>query len=186
MSEQDTQNTKEAQKTVIAFIAGLVIGGLLVFAFGGTSTPTDDRMDDDNDVSSEAIDTNDVDEDSEDEEDDSDTEVTGSNTIETGDAAARVSDQDAGSVVAIDSATFPTDEGWIGVRDYDNDEIGNILGVVRYSKSQGLTPSQVRLQRATVAGKEYAIVFFENKGDRSFSAATDTQIGGVADTFRAE
>ena len=191
MAEQDTQSSTEAQKTVVAFIAGLVIGGLLVFAFGGT--PSEDTSDMDNDLdTSEVRDTDEEDEEdasSEQTDDDStstdDTE-TPSNIIETGDAAARVTDQAAGSVVTIDSATYPNDEGWIGVREYVDGETGSILGVARYSKSQGLTPSQVKLLRATTAGSEYAVVFFTDNGDRSFSSSVDVQVGSVADTFRAE
>jgi hypothetical protein len=63
---------------------------------------------------------------------------------------------------------------------------GYILGVARYSKSQGLTPTQVTLQRSTVAGKEYAIVFFKESGDKKFNASQDTQIEGVVKTFEAK
>jgi hypothetical protein len=193
MADQDTQSNTEAQKTVIAFIAGLVIGGLLVFIFGGTSSSAP-SLDTDNDtnVASEDMDAS----------DDADMDTSGdtsapsettnpdagkpSNTLETGDAAVRVSDQRAGSSVTLGSVTFPTDEGWIGVRDYANDEIGNILGVARYSKSAGLTPKSIDLVRPTIAGHEYAIVFFKSNGDRTFSSTVDTQIGGAVDTFKAE
>ena len=192
MAEQDTQSSKEAQKTVVAFIAGLVIGGLLVFAFGGNA-PEDASLADDERDTTEVTDTDERDEDesadegTDDASDDaSDDEDAPSNTIETGDATARASDQAAGSVVVIDSAIFPNDEGWIGVREYEDGETGSILGVARYSKSQALTPSQVKLLRGTTAGNEYAIVFFTDNGDRQFSASVDTQVGGAADTFRAE
>lgn len=187
MSEQDTQSTNEAQKTVIAFIAGLIIGGLLAFIFGGTTAETP-AVDDEMDTVAE------VDEDDEEDSDlpaasdggDITSDTTPANTIQTGDGSVRVSDQDAGATVAISNATFPTDEGWIGVREYADGEVGSILGVARYSKDQGLLPTQVRLLRSTTAGNEYAIVFFTENGDRSFNAATDTQIGDEVEIFTAE
>lgn len=197
MSEQDTQNSKEAQKTVIAFIAGLLIGGLLVWIFGGT--PSDDvEMNDDNDADI-AADVDDVDaldeteteladnsNDNETDTTDTTTDTTTSSEMQTGDGSVSVADQSAGSSVAINSAVFPTDEGWIGVRDYVNGQMGSILGVARYSKEQGLIPDEITLLRPTQAGTEYAVVFFSEDGDRDFSLAGDAQIGGVYDTFRAQ
>lgn len=184
MSEQD--NTKEAQKTVIAFIAGLLIGGLLVWVF---SEPSPDAApENENDTVSEVDDMDD------DEADDIDTE-TGDDAadddnqapeMQTGDGSIDVRDQAAGSTVSIDGAVFPEDEGWIAVRDYANGEVGRVLGATRFSRSQGLMPESVRLLRPTVAGNEYAVVFFTESGDRSFNMATDTQIEGVMTVFEAQ
>lgn len=182
-------NTKEAQKTVIAFVAGLLIGGLLVWIFSEPAAPAANGDDDtDRGAVEEMMD------DTEDADDADDVDRTATETddiadaddMQTGDGSIRVADQDAGSTVTLSSAVFPTDEGWIGVRDYDDGEVGNILGVVRYSKTQGLVPESIRLLRPTLADEEYAVVFFTDNGDRRFTASTDTQIDGAIETFRAE
>jgi hypothetical protein len=88
--------------------------------------------------------------------------------------------------VSLESATFPSDEGWIGVRDYANGQLAGILGVARFSKEQGLIPKEIILQRATKAGSTYAIVFYSESGDRVFSLADDVQAGGVVKSFTAK
>jgi len=189
MSEEEKQ---ESQKTVVAFIAGLLIGGLLVWVFGG-APQSDTRVNEDSgtDVSEEA-----------------DTKTSSSNTQENndtgsasseentpevqvpelpvGDAEVQVQDQSAGSRVTLDGATFPADEGWIGVRDYVDGQLTGLLGVARYSKEQGLIPEEIVLQRATTQGNTYAVVFYSESGDRQFNLAEDVQIGGVMDEFIAE
>ena len=77
-------------------------------------------------------------------------------------------------------------EGWIGVRDYQAGQLGGLLGVSRFSEAQGLVPSGVALQRATVAGKEYAVVVYTESGDRQFNLADDKQIDSVFATFTAQ
>lgn len=175
MSEQEKQ---ENQKTIVAFAAGLLIGGLLVWIFGGqpnekmeVEKKTEENKSEEvkvSEVTTEEVKTE---------------EVKPAMTV--GEGKVELKDQAVSKTVAIDSATFPSDEGWIGVRDYVDGKIGYILGVARYSKSQGLTPTQVTLQRSTVAGKEYAIVFFKESGDKKFNAAQDTQMEGVVKTFKA-
>ena len=190
MSEDtQTQSNKDAQKTVIAFIAGLLIGGLLVWIFGGTGAPdeTQDMTDSTSEVSdmtdeSDSSDANDT-SDMSDTEDESSS--TASSQMQTGEGSITVSDQSAGSSVTVDSVVFPTDEGWIGVRDYTNDQMGSILGAARYSKEQGLIPSSVNLLRATEAGNTYAVVFYTEDGDREFNLASDVQIDGIYTTFTA-
>ncbi len=101
-------------------------------------------------------------------------------------AAGEVSDQAASLSIALDSATYPVSEGWIGVREYNNDQLGFILGVVRFSESQGLVPSEITLQRSTSPGNKYAVVIFTEDGDRDFSLAGDVQIDTIFDTFIAQ
>jgi hypothetical protein len=178
MSEQANQ---DSQKTIVAFVAGLLIGGLLVYVF---ASPThDEEMHDNGDVDTEMVTpnnstTSDIEVDLVAEDDTAPEMVTGDGQI-------RVSDQPAGPTVKIDGATFPNDEGWIGVRDYENEQLGRILGVARFSNEQGLIPTSVELQRSTVAGKVYALVFYTESGDRMFSLADDVQIGDVVSTFTA-
>lgn len=188
MSEQQTTN--EAQKTVIAFIAGLLIGGLLVWVFGGSSDvePTTDTLDttsisteqnasssEDDTASSEATSSDSEDTDSE--NSNSDIEM------QQGDGSITVSNQSAGTTVAIAGAVFPTDEGWIGVREYANQQMGSILGVARYSKDEGLIPESIELLRGTEAGNTYAVVFFSENGDRTFNLANDVQRSDTFATF---
>ncbi len=178
MSEQEK---KENQKTIVAFAAGLLIGGLLVWVFGGS--PKAEVVEDGNITETEQT---------------SDSTTVGTTVEEnvvtnddnstapvmlTGEGDVSVSNQAAGNSVQLDSATFPSEEGWIGVRDYVNGQLGYILGVARYSKEQGLVPEEIILQRATRIGNMYAIVFYSENGDRVFSLADDVQIGEVFATF---
>lgn len=189
MSEQQTTN--EAQKTVIAFIAGLLIGGLLVWIFGGSSDmePTPDTSD----VSSIS-----TEQDSSSEDDTASSETSSSDTgdmdsensssdaeMQQGDGSLTVSNQSAGTTVALSGAVFPTDEGWIGVREYSNQQMGSILGVARYSKNEGLVPEAIELLRGTEAGNMYAVVFFSENGDHEFNLATDVQQSDIFTTFTA-
>ncbi|MCB9811848.1 hypothetical protein H6783_02950 [Candidatus Nomurabacteria bacterium] len=184
MSEQEQQ---ESQKTVVAFVAGLLIGGLLVWIFSGT--PADSPAHEDStDTDSEMTDHTSDDSNTKDSSDSmkSDTASDTAPEMVVGDGKIGVSDQTAGRSVTIDSATFPTEDGWIAVRSYSDGALGNILGAARYSKSQGLIPESVELLAPTVTGRQYAVVFFTENGDRKFDLATDSQIEGTFETFTAE
>lgn len=185
-----THAGQDSQKTVVAFIVGLIIGGLLVWVFTDTPQPaptdtTDETTTEetDNGGSEAATDTG------TNAATDADTpEPTTAPAAElpTGDGEVVVNNQPAGTVVTLERATFPQDNGWIGVRDFLNGQPGALLGVVRFSKEQGLVPESVTLQRATVAGNEYAVVFYTESGDREFSLADDVQVAGVFATFTAQ
>jgi hypothetical protein len=179
MSEQEKQ---EGQKTVVSFVSGLLIGGLLVWAFSGS--PKEDTMEPTT-------------------EENTATEVAGDNTSETaageteagaqkggdmmiGNGSLTVNNQPAGSVVNLDSATFPTAEGWVAVRIYTEGQVGSILGAARFSEAQGLVPTSVDLLAPTVAGREYAVVFFSEDGNREFNLDGDLAIEGGMTTFKAE
>lgn len=178
MSEQEKQ---ENQKTIVAFAAGLLIGGLLVWVFGGSPKTEEVKQDTENkEVSGEVEKTPEV-----------ATSAVKENAeikpvLETGEGKIELKDQQAGNKVILDSAVFPSDEGWVGVRDYVNGQSAGLLGVARYSKEQGLIPEEVILQRSTQAGKTYSVVFYKESGDRVFSLAQDTQIEGTTAVFTAK
>ena len=177
MSEQEKQ---ESQKTVVAFVAGLIIGVLLVWVFGGDNKAADDAEiieaetteisleETSNDTTTVAADTN-----------------TGAPSAQTGPASISVADQAAGDTVAITGAVYPNDEGWMGVRDSNNGQLSGLLGVARFSKEQGLIPTEIELQRATESGKEYAVVYYSDNGNRVFDLADDVQLNVVIEPFTA-
>lgn len=192
MSEEEKQ---DSQKTVVAFIAGLLIGGLLVWVFSGTPATEQTNSASDDDTQGEVSDnsgntkTNSTLKATDETTDSTSNETPAETTLPelpVGDASVEVNNQDAGSVVELSAATFPTDEGWIGVRDYVDGQLTGLLGVARYSKEQGLIPETIVLQRATIAGNTYAIVFYSENGDRQFNLAEDVQMGGVMSTFQAQ
>lgn len=178
MSEQEKQDN---QKTIVAFAAGLLIGGLLVWVFGGT--PKTEKVDEQKNDTTEETATETKEEVKSEDTKEAVAEV--KPALQTGDGKVEIVNQKAGTTVALDSATFPSDEGWVGVRDYVNGQLAGLLGVARFSKEQGLVPESITLQRSTVEGKTYAIVFYSESGDRVFSLADDVQVEGVFATFTA-
>lgn len=177
-----SEEKKEGQKTIVSFIVGLLIGGILVWAFSSpdasapevsNSNEEEKEMVSDNTDQSKSTDQN--------------VETkTPEVRLFTGDGEIKIQNQNAGPSVELQSATYPISEGWIGVRDYNNDQLGGLLGVVRFSESQGLTPSSIVLQRNTKAGMEYAVVVYNDNGDQTFSLAEDSQLDSVLATFTAE
>lgn len=186
MSEPTTM-TEENKKTIIAFIAGLLIGGLLVYIFANPAeTKTTNTAD--KDEATPRVEVNEV---SNNADEDADT-VPAIETpdkkpvVVSGEGSVEVADQAAGMVVNIDSAEFPADAGWIGIRDYQNGQLTGLLGVARWNDSEGLSPKAVPLLRATVAGQTYAAVFYRDNGDRQFNLANDAQFDGILSSFEAE
>ena len=182
------EETQDGQKTLVAFVVGLLIGGMLVWAFSGptasapdtsnseeTEDVTVEARDKTSDTSSAVTDTKDV-----------AVEEEAKAELEVGEGSVVVPDQNAGISIKLDSATYPVSEGWIGVREYNNDQLGYILGVVRFSESQGLVPSAITLQRSTTPGNRYAVVIFTEDGDFAFNLAGDVQIDTIFDTFVAK
>jgi hypothetical protein len=175
------EKQQDGQKTIVAFVVGLLIGGMLVWAFSGPSTNAPTTTDDE--ASEEAADTTDE---STTEENTSEDTASDTPVLQVGTGAIVVNDQPASATIALSSATYPVGEGWIGVREFDNEQLGFILGVVRFSESQGLVPQEIVLQRPTSAGKQYAVVVYTENGDFDFNLASDVQIDTVFDTFKAE
>lgn len=177
------EEKQENQKTVVSFVVGLLIGGLLVWAFSGPATE---------EVPTKNANTPDVEEVMEEEEmnnEESNAAVTPETprpTLSVGEGNIVVPNQNAGSSVTLTSATYPVSEGWVGVRDYQNNRLAGLLGVVRFSEEQGLVPTEIVLQRPTMAGNEYAVVVFTENGDRQFNIAEDVQLDSVFSTFTVQ
>jgi hypothetical protein len=174
MSDVEKQ---ESQKTVVAFITGLLIGGLLVWVF--SSSPEEKKLPTENQENA----TEEV------AKSENTTEVIGAAKNETaeviGEGSIVVPDQTAGTVVTLGELTFPTKSGWVVVRDYMDGVPANVLGAARYSAEEGLTPTTVELMRGTTAGGSYQVVFFTNAGESSFSISEDQLIDGISATFKA-
>jgi hypothetical protein len=178
------EEKQEGQKTLIAFIVGLLIGGLLVWAFSGPSANAP-APSVENDETSEETSTEDTSEGTD--ENEGPEEVTVETPVlEVGEGSVVVDDQTASNSIVLKSATYPISEGWIGVREYNQENLGFILGVVRFSESQNLVPAEITLQRPTTAGRDYAIVIYTESGDTGFNLAEDVQINAVFDTFTAQ
>ncbi|MBY0309832.1 hypothetical protein K2Q16_01665 [Patescibacteria group bacterium] len=180
----DTTTQPEDKKTVVAFIVGLLIGGLLVWAFSGPSAGAPTKMDDKKgEASEEAV----ADNTEESEAVATDEEVAApAPALEVGDGSVALGEVAAGTSVPLSNVTYPVGEGWVGVRSYQDGRLGTILGVVRFSKEQGLVPPTIVLQTPMRAGSQYAVVMFTEDGDRSFNLAADTQIDEIFATFTAK
>lgn len=199
MSENVTQNNTEqqdGQKTTVAFIVGLLIGGLVVWMF--TGSPAEDTADINDVDTEETADLDEADADVANDENGTtgDTEPTAEDgtsqtpaptvEMEVGDGSVTVSDQPASNRIALDSVTFPMSDGWIGVREYVGGNLGALLGVVRFSESEGLVPQEIILQRSTTASNEYAIVFYTAGDGGSFNLGVNSQVDGIFATFVAQ
>ncbi len=178
MAEEKQQ--QDGQKTIVAFVVGLLIGGMLVWAFSGSPSETKNEDEHTDEETSEIQNT------------EAETETVSAETeteapkLSVGDGKIVVSDQPASAAIALTSATYPVSEGWVGVREFNNEQLGYILGVVRFSESQGLVPSEIVLQRSTTAGKQYAVVVYTENGDFDFNLANDVQIDTIYSTFTAQ
>lgn len=192
VTQNDTEQEQNGQKTIVAFIVGLLIGGLVVWMFSGTPSEAPDNGE------PETEETETVDDEAVDEEDDlSENDQAGRPTapsendqpqheMQVGEGSVEVSDQPAGSRVALDAVTFPMSDGWIGVREFSNEDLGAVLGVMRFGESEGLIPEEIILQRATTPGNDYAIVFFTASHTNEFNLALNSQVEGIFATFTAQ
>jgi hypothetical protein len=176
------QQQQDGSKTLVSFVVGLLIGGMLVWAFSGPTatvptgqTATDEVTEMTEEAKNESTDTT---------EPNSDRPTVA--TLPVGDGSILVNDQPASASIALDRATYPVSEGWIGVRDYNNGQLGFILGVVRFSEAGALVPENIILQRPTQVGQEYAVVVFTEDGDNTFNPAGDVQVDQIFSTFTAQ
>jgi cytoskeletal protein RodZ len=184
MSEAEKQ---EGQKTVVAFITGLLIGGLLVWVFSSSpaTAPTETTEGDTTAGDVSASETN------------SNAAVTGTTDVKGSDStmatpepanvgAVVVSNQKAGDTVAINVTAYPAKNGWVVVRDYANGAAGKILGAARFSLEEGLLPTSVGLLRNTVKGSEYQVSFYSQDDKKEFSTTGDKPLSGGEVNFKAE
>jgi len=80
--------------------------------------------------------------------------------------------QQAGSMVTVESVTFPSVEGgWVVVHEDNNGELGNALGAQRFG--EGSWSGMVSLLRDTASDKTYRAVLYKDNGDGQFSLETD-------------
>lgn len=177
---------QEGQKTVVAFITGLLIGGLLVWVFSSSpaespsSTPDDATNVESNEggtsVTSGTTGSSDV-----------QAPVSGTQAnVGTGTGALKVSNQKAGKTVAIEVTSYPAKDGWVVVRDYKDGIAGKILGAARFGLDEGLKPTEVGLLRSTVAGSEYQVSFYSQDAVKEFSTTGDKPLAGGEVNFKAE
>jgi hypothetical protein len=182
MAEEKQDN----QKTIVAFVVGLLIGGLLVWAFSSPDDKSKTNTDEKQDTEESAAVINATEQDDESQVTTNESGDKGPATLPVGEGKVIIKDQPAGTIVDMESATYPVGEGWIGIRQYKDDKLGYILGVVRFSESQGLVPSEIILQAPTTAGNKYAVVIFTENGDFDFNLANDVQIDTIFTTFTAQ
>ena len=179
------EETQDGQKTLVAFVVGLLIGGMLVWAFSGPTVDAPNSMDDKEETMDNTIDKKTDESITDEEQPDITTEIEVP-VLQVGDGEVVVEDQAASRSITLESATYPISEGWIGVREFNNDKLGYILGVVRFSESNGVVPAEIILQRPTTAGNQYAVVIFTEDGNGEFNSAGDVQVDRIFDTFTAQ
>lgn len=176
MSEQTM--TEENKKTIVAFIAGLLIGGLLVFIFIEPAKEEAKSVDSETTSISEEVDTN-----NDASADDIDLEISSTDSA----TATETDNRPVAGTVSLDGIEFPEGAGWVGVRDFEGGQLTGLLGVARITKEEGLIPTEVPLLRSTVKGRTYAIVFYsDNNNDKRFDLATDAQLDVEVEEFTAE
>jgi len=93
--------------------------------------------------------------------------------------AITVENQHAGKTVTVKSVNLQagTNGGWVVVHEIKNGVVANALGAVR--RDSGVSNDVVvRLLRGTVAGGMYAVVLYNDNGDRHFNFATDFPLKG--------
>lgn len=168
------------QKTVVAFIAGLLIGGLLVWVF--SISPEDKKKATEEKEEAKAGEI--IKDEKKAEEKLEAVATTKSETLEAsptvvpkGSGSVSVEDQAAGGVVTLAALSMPIKSGWIVVHEVTTDgALANILGASRYGEVEGLKPMTVELLRKTEAGKTYKVVVYSENGDRVFDKKEDVPV----------
>lgn len=177
MSEVEKQ---ESQKTVVAFITGLLIGGLLVWVFSSSPEETKKEVVDDSTKSEETTKIEGK------TEEIKIGETSATAPVVTGEGSIAVVDQKSGSSVALGALTYPATSGWVVVRDFKDNVPGNVLGAARYDTVAGLIPTSVELVRNTISGNSYQVVYYTNTGDLDFKLGEDVVVNGPSASFKAQ
>jgi hypothetical protein len=202
---------QQSQKTLVSFISGLLIGGLLMWVFSAEpkktqttakkeTTTAAEIADKAKDVAKDAKAT--ITETASDVADDAKsamdtiTDKTPVVTMEkpevvTGAGSIAVSNQKAGKVVTLGQISYPNNGGWVAVHSMSGDALGPTLGAARYDIKAGLVPKNVELITPTTAGKDYRVVFHSTDGNRTYTSKTDLPLKGsdgalIGSTFKAE
>lgn len=181
---------QDGQKTVVAFVAGLLIGGLLVWAFSGSpenadveNITGDTNTEEDTSSPLEDADEDEVMDDDDNEDVATETRPVDAPPVSIGDGTLAVANQSAGEVVTLGALEYPSTDGWIVVHEYTDGVLGNALGAARYSTGEGLLPEEVRLLRVTEAGNDYFVVFYSDNGDKVFDLGDDYPVMNAADAL---
>ncbi len=183
------QQQQGNQKVVVALIFGLVIGAFLMWMFNGQPNNTA-VTDTDTDTEVETTDTDSTD-------DDSDAGTTSAAvsvtkpTVTAGAGSVAVSNQKAGTKVALGAIKYPSEAGWLAVHAVQSGAMGSVLGASRYNTKDGLVPTSIDLLTATVKGAEYWVVFHEDNKDGKYTSAGDKVMMGsdgkaLSSSFKAE
>lgn len=186
------EDKESRQKTVVAFIAGLLIGGILVYIFAampdrGEKTANTEKATG-TELGKESLGpsntTAEVDSAMKAEDAKSVASVEADR-----DGSLTVDDQPAGSVVTIANLSTPSNAGWVVVHEINADgSLGRALGASRYNEADGLMPVRIELLRATSANATYRVVIYSENGDKVFDLKEDkpmTQDGKmIEDSFK--
>lgn len=136
-------------QSIVMFIAGLMVGGLLVAAWLTLPSPPLTFWQE------------------------SDTMMSDNASLSL-DESGRVSvgDQEAGDTVRVDSITVPAPGVWVAVREVSGTTLGNVLGAARARAPS--TEFIVPLLRSTNGAQTYAIVLYRDNGDDLFDLVSDS------------
>jgi hypothetical protein len=188
MEAEQQQNN---QKTIVAFIAGLVIGALLMWVFG--AQPKKDANSDmaQDDTQEQTSDTSTAESSSNTGGEGSAAVSVAKPTVTAGAGSVAVANQKAGAKVALGDIKYPSEAGWLAVHAVEGGAMGGVLGASRYNTMDGLAPTSIDLLAPTVAGAEYWVVFHEDNKDGKYTSAGDKVMMGadgkpLATSFKAE
>jgi len=87
----------------------------------------------------------------------------------------KVSQQAAGDTVFISEARAVASSTWLAVREQNGDLLGRILGARRLDATVG-SDITIDLLRPTASHVMYAVVMYEDDGDRAFDHAVDSLV----------